>query len=129
MSHNGVDRPQVAKIAAQIGSSLMPDNDQWVNRFTVNSTSSSSVYTVSQRRSNGVWGCSCPGWRHHRKCKHVTDILRRLANLPAAAQQFEPAVLEMLASARTAYLDLGAPQPVRTPTVLTHRELDLGGAM
>jgi hypothetical protein len=120
MSHNGVDRPQVAKIAAQIGSSLMPDSDQWVNRFTVNSTSSSSVYTVSQRRSNGVWGCSCPGWRH---------ILRRLANLPAAAQQFEPAVLEMLASARTAYLDLGAPQPVRTPTVLTHRELDLGGAM
>jgi hypothetical protein len=128
MSHNGVDRPQVAKIAAQIGSSLMPDTDQWVNRFTVNSTSSSSVYTVSQRRSNGVWGCSCPGWRHHRKCKHLTDILRRLANLPAA-QKFEPAVLEMLASARTAYLDLGAPRAVRTPTVLTHRELDLGGAL
>jgi hypothetical protein len=129
MSHNGVDRPQVAKIAAQIGSSLMPDTDQWVNRFTVNSTSSSSVYTVSQRRSDGVWGCGCPGWRHHRKCKHVTDILRRLAALPAAAQQFEPAVLAMLASARTAYLDLGAPQPIRNPTVLPRRELDLGGAL
>lgn len=71
----------VAGIAEKIGSSLMPDNAVWMNRFTVKSKSSSSVYTVAQRRTDGVWGCSCPGWKHYRHCKHLTDILGRLAAL------------------------------------------------
>ena len=99
-------REQVAQIAAQIGSSLMPDNAAWVNRFTVKSKSSSSVYVVAQRRSDGVWGCGCPGWRHHRRCHHVTDILRRLAAVADKAKAFEPTVVKMLASAKKALLDL-----------------------
>ncbi len=100
----------VAMIAAQIGSSVMPDNDQWMNRFTVKSTSSNSVYTVAQRRSDGVWGCSCRGWTTHRNCKHLHDILGRLSRIPTLSTH-EPtpmgdefsSVLDILASARQAY--------------------------
>ena len=123
MSHQ--NRAQVAKIAAQIGSSLMPDSDQWVNRFTVKSQSSKAVYTVAQRRTDGVWGCSCPGWRHHRKCKHLTDILHRLATLSSQVQmKLDSAALEMLKSARTAYLDFGEAAPLAAPR-LAGRQLDL----
>jgi hypothetical protein len=116
MSHTS--RAQVEAIAVQIGSSLMPDNAQWTNRFTVRSQSSSSLYTVAQRRTDGTWGCSCPGWRHHRRCKHLTDILRRLAALPPQAlAAVDPDVLAMLASARTAYLDIGE----RAPVITSHR--------
>lgn len=100
----------VATIAAQIGSSLMPDNEQWMNRFTVKSSSSSSIYTVAQRRADGVWGCSCRGWIHYRHCKHLTDILGRLARIPTLAVHEVPAgdeefsnVIDILASARAAY--------------------------
>ena len=71
----------VVGIASRIGSSLMPDNDRWVNRFTVKSTSSSRVYVVAQQRSDGVWGCSCWGWKRYRHCRHLTDILERLRRL------------------------------------------------
>jgi hypothetical protein len=126
------DRFQVEKIAEQIGSSLMPDNDKWTNRFTVKSQTSSSVYVVAQRRHDAVWGCSCRGWTMHvdpqgrRKCKHLTDILARLAALPAAqAKELAPAVVAMLASARTAYLDLEAnPLAVQRPSA--GRAVELG---
>jgi hypothetical protein len=97
------DRDQVAQIAAAIDSSLMPDNRDWVNRFTVASTSSSSVYTVAQRRSDNVWGCSCWGWKRHRHCKHLHVILGRLAEL---SMTLNPEAMALLRSARTAYLDL-----------------------
>ncbi len=101
-------REQVAAIAAQIGSSVMPDNAGWVNRFSVQSDSSDRVYTVAQRRTDGTWGCSCPGWRHHRNCKHESRILARLAQLatvaPATDQtQLASGVVDMLASASSKY--------------------------
>lgn len=97
----------VANIAKKIGSSLMPDNDQWTNRFTVESSSSSRVYTVAQRRTDGTWGCSCPGWKHYRHCKHLTDILGRLSAIPTLSVHTETTelsnVMDILASARSAY--------------------------
>lgn len=94
----------VEEIARQIGSTLLPDNKQWTNRFQIKSSSSDSLYTIAQQRTDGVWGCSCPGWRHHRRCKHVTDVLHRLTELakrmPGLAQ------LSLMVSARTAYLIL-----------------------
>lgn len=97
----------IAKIATQIGSSLMPDNAQWMNRFTVKSTSSSSVYTVAQRRTDGLWGCSCRGWTTHRNCKHLSDILGRLSRVPTLSTYQEGAessnIMDILASARQAY--------------------------
>jgi hypothetical protein len=120
-------RAQVEEIARQIGSTLMPDNAVWTNRFTIQSTSSTREYVVAQRRTDGVWGCGCPGWRHYRRCKHTTDLLRRLANLPAAAKVLDADVLSMLESARTAYLDLdgaGSRTPIRHREV-ANRVLDL----
>ena len=117
-------RSRVAAIAEQIGSELMPDNAVWRNRFTVASASSSSVYTVAQRHTDGVWGCSCPGWRHHRKCKHLTDILSRLAALPVPAREMDPEVAAMLLSARTAHLDLDGCRAVRAPR-MSGRMVDL----
>lgn len=116
-------RAQVERIAAQIGSTVLPDNERWVNRFTVKSTSSSSVYTVSQQRGKDTWECSCWGWKRHRHCKHVTDILSRLARLPE--EQLTPAVSAMLLSARTAYLDFedATPIPVRHTTQVPQLDL------
>jgi hypothetical protein len=122
MAHES--RAQVELIATQIGSSLKPDNRDYTNRFTVKSTSSSSVYLVSQRQGSGQWCCSCPGWIHHRKCKHLKDILSRLAALPVPAKVLDAGVLAMLASARTAYLDLDGPKPVNV-RMTADRVLDL----
>lgn len=110
-------REWVEVIAKSIGSSVEPDNAQYVNRFKVPSTSSNAVYLVSQRRSSGEWCCSCPGWKFQvkkgRGCKHVTNILQRLAahavlDTAANAQvNIAPSVVTMLASARDAYSMLG----------------------
>lgn len=113
----GSHREWVEAIAESIGSHVEPDNDQYVNRFQVHSTSSNVMYLVSQRRSSGEWCCSCPGWKFQvkkgRGCKHVTDILQRLgahAVLDTAVQaqtNVAPSVVTMLASARDAYSMLG----------------------
>jgi len=112
----------IAAVAAQIGSTLLPDNDAWTNRFQVKSASSGSLYTIAQRRSDKVWGCSCRGWINYRKCKHLTDVLKRLAAVEASVA-YDSDTLTMLASARKVYLDLGAAKGVAAPKV-TGRELD-----
>lgn len=81
MSNEWVFPGDVAVVAAQIGSRLEPDNQQWTNRFIIASQSSDRTYVVAQRRTNGEWGCACPGWRHHRHCKHVADLKGRLRRL------------------------------------------------
>jgi hypothetical protein len=101
-----IERVQAAEIAAQIGSGLMPDNDQWTNRFTVQSSTSNAIYVVAQRRSDAVWGCSCRGWIHYRHCRHLTDVLQRLARLAERTPTFNAATLQVLRTARVALLDL-----------------------
>lgn len=126
MAHT-TNREQAAKIAEAIGSSLMPDNAVWTNRFTVTSTSEpTTLYTVAQRRTDGVWGCSCWGWKRHRNCKHLADILGKLATLAAEVQAgLDKTALAMLASARTAYLDLDESIRVASPVPKSSRYLDL----
>lgn len=94
----------VEEIASQIGSELLPDNDRWTNRFQIESSSSNRKYVIAQQRADGVWGCSCPGWTHHRKCKHLTDVLRRLTDL--AKRMPTIGQMALLVSARTAFLIL-----------------------
>ena len=53
---------------------MLPDNDQWENRFEIRSETSNRVYTVAQHKRGRYWGCSCPGWKAHRKCKHLTAV-------------------------------------------------------
>lgn len=52
----------------------LPDNDQWGNRFEIESESSDRIYIVAQNKSTGVWGCSCPAWRTRRYCKHLRTL-------------------------------------------------------
>lgn len=52
----------------------IPDNDQWQNRFEVHSESSDRVYIIAQNKKLKHWGCSCPAWRVHRKCKHLSAV-------------------------------------------------------
>lgn len=52
----------------------LPDNDKWTNRFNVRSASSDRLYVVAQHKDGRHWGCDCPGWRRHRKCKHLLEM-------------------------------------------------------
>jgi hypothetical protein len=67
-------------VANQVGASLLPDNQQWKNRFEIRSESSNRLYTVAQRKSDNSWGCSCPGWKTRRNCKHLSSIVPLLAS-------------------------------------------------
>lgn len=52
----------------------LPDNGQWTNRFEIKSGSSNRVYVIAQHKDKRHWGCSCPGWRSHRKCTHLASL-------------------------------------------------------
>lgn len=62
----------------------LPDTDLWQFRFQVQSESSNRLYTVSQHKKLRHWGCSCPGWKAHRKCKHLEAL-----GLPFHQKPFE----------------------------------------
>jgi uncharacterized Zn finger protein len=62
----------------------LPDNSQWTNRFQVKSESSNRLYVIAQHKVKRFWGCSCPGWKIHRKCKHLAALM-----LPAYEKPFE----------------------------------------
>lgn len=66
----------------------LPDNDQWTNRFEIHSESSDRVYIVSQNKAKRHWACSCPGWKSHRSCKHLSAI-----NLPNHEKPHEVKVI------------------------------------
>jgi len=116
----GVNKNRVAEIAAQVGSSLMPDNDQW----TVNSQTSDNVYVVAQKRSDASWGCSCWAWRRNRQCKHLRDILQRLSRLAEQPIACDESTKTLLFSARTAFLDLNV-KPIKLTAARQRRLLDL----
>jgi hypothetical protein len=62
----------------------MSGDAAWVNRVEIKSETSDRVYVVSQHAEKRFWACSCPGWRSHRKCKHLTRL-----GLPNHEQPFE----------------------------------------
>lgn len=53
---------------------MLPNNDQWENRFEIRSESSNRVYVVAQNIKRRHWGCSCPSYRVRRTCKHLRAI-------------------------------------------------------
>ena len=67
----------------------LPDTEQWQFRFTIESESSNRIYTISQHKKKKHWGCSCPGWKAHRKCKHLTAL-----GLPGHEQPYEVNVIK-----------------------------------
>ncbi len=63
---------------------VLPDNDQWTNRFEIRSETSNRVYILAQNKKKRHWSCSCPGWKRHRTCKHLASLL-----LPAYEKPLE----------------------------------------
>lgn len=53
---------------------LLPEGRDWTNRFYVKSESSERLYTIAQNKRHRYWGCDCPGWIGHRKCKHLKAL-------------------------------------------------------
>jgi len=53
---------------------VLPNNDQWENRFYVKSESSDNLYTVAQNKKKRHWACDCPGYKRYRKCKHLQAL-------------------------------------------------------
>ena len=53
---------------------ILPDNNLWKNRFEIHSESSDRIYIISQNIAKGYMGCSCPGWKRYRKCKHLSAL-------------------------------------------------------
>ena len=66
------------------GSVALPANAQWENRFEIRSETSGRIYIVAQNKAKRHWGCSCPGWRTRRACKHLAAI-----GLPANERPYE----------------------------------------
>lgn len=81
--------------ARSAGYLTLPDNDQWECRVEVRSETSDRLYTVARNKRTQAWGCSCPGWRSHRTCKHLTVMVPALTRLaaPEAAPPAPPARL------------------------------------
>jgi hypothetical protein len=52
----------------------MSKENTWINRVEIRSESSDRIYVVSQHATKRYWGCSCPGWRAHRRCKHLERL-------------------------------------------------------
>lgn len=71
------------------GTVMLPDVDQWQFRFPVRSETSERLYIISQNKKKGHWGCSCPGYRIYRSCKHLTAV-----GLPGHEQPFEPRIIK-----------------------------------
>ena len=65
---------QLPVIRIPAGSIKLPDNDQWMNRFEIRSETSNSIYVVSQNKKRKHFACSCPGYKRHRRCKHLETI-------------------------------------------------------
>jgi len=85
----------IEKIAAQLGTELLPDNGTHRNRMEIGSETSSRLYIVAQNNRHGVdhgrWECSCMGWKRWRKCKHLTAMLPSLKLLEAPKAAPKPA--------------------------------------
>ena len=56
------------------GAIVLPNNAQWENRFEIHSENSNRCYIIAQNKKKRYWGCSCPGWRRWRTCKHLKQL-------------------------------------------------------
>lgn len=68
------NRQAIVAYANRTGATVLPDNDQWEFRFEIKSESSSRLYIIARNKLTKLWGCSCPGWKSHRRCKHLQTI-------------------------------------------------------
>lgn len=82
----------LATVAARTGAVILADSPGWTNKLQIKSETSSALYTVAQRTTNGQWCCSCRGWIMSQKrgtytCKHLSAMMPVLkAAFPAASE-------------------------------------------
>lgn len=62
----------------------LPDVELWQHRFQVESESSNRLYVIAQHKNKKHWGCSCPGWKRYRHCKHLEAL-----GIPGNEKPFE----------------------------------------
>src|SRR5579872_6135537 len=74
----------MAKAKEQLDFEQLPDNEQWVNRRQIKSTSSNNLYIVAQNRAGRYFSCSCPAGKTRKNCKHL-----RAMGVPGNGQPFE----------------------------------------
>jgi len=53
---------------------ILKKSPRWSWRRVVKSKTSNATYIVARNRRTGEWGCSCPGFIHHRHCKHLREL-------------------------------------------------------
>lgn len=75
----------IKALAKSLDADVLPDNKTHTNRMEIKSETSDRLYTVAQAKASGQWQCSCPGWIHHRTCKHLKAMMPLLN--AASAQQ------------------------------------------
>lgn len=71
----------LSTIVNKFGGSLLPDNQNYTNRFQIPNSDGSKLYTIAQTKKSGLWMCECLGFRRHRHCKHLNAILPALNTL------------------------------------------------
>ena len=62
-------------IVNKVGGVVLPDNQNYTNRFQIPNSSGERMYTIAQTKLNGVWMCACLGFRRHRHCKHLSAMM------------------------------------------------------
>lgn len=85
-------------IAANSDLEILPDNEQYKNRFHIRSSNSNRLYVMAQRKSDNVLTCSCPGWKRarnghlNRSCKHtklLAPLLKEAEEMYGDTKQIE----------------------------------------
>jgi len=66
-------------------SMMLPDSDQWQNRFEIRSETSNRIYVIAQHKKRRHWGCSCPSFRVRRSCKHLEALGLPMKEVPYEA--------------------------------------------
>ena len=61
------------------------DNDQWTNRFEIQSEDGERNYIIAHNKKKRHWACSCLSYRFRRYCKHLEGL-----GLPDNEQPYEP---------------------------------------
>lgn len=79
----------------------MSKENIWINRIEIKSETSNRVYVVSQHTAKRHWGCSCPGWRAHRQCKHLEQLGLPCGEVPFEVEKDHAMKKSFLAGYRT----------------------------
>lgn len=100
-------QPLLPSVILPTDASKLADLDGWIHRFEIRSGSSSKLYVIAQHLEKRHWGCSCPGWRNRRDCKHLREL-----GLPSAERPYEARVIWAQGSFDSSLQTAKADQPL-----------------